>query len=91
MKKLTLTIAIILCLGINTFADPNGGGLFGRGSTPEGYFNGYDRDGISPLLPALPAHDQQGSQDADTPLGSGIAVLSVLGAAYLAGKRCKEK
>ena len=35
MKKLTLTIAIVLGLGLTTFADNNnqGGGLFQRGAT----------------------------------------------------------
>ena len=35
MKKLLLTAAIILGLATTTFADPNGGGLFKRGETPE--------------------------------------------------------
>ena len=47
MKKLILTTAIILGLSMTTFADPNGGGLFKRGETPE---RGMSRD-ISPLTP----------------------------------------
>ena len=39
-------------------------------------------------MPGLPGHDESGNQDA--PLGTGIAVLTALGAAYLIGKRRKE-
>ena len=80
MKKLVLTIAIVLGLGLTTFADPNGGGLFQRGNMPE-----QTRDGG---MPALPDHNQTGNQNA--PLGTGIAVLTALGAAYLVGKRRNE-
>jgi len=90
MKKTLLTIAIVLGLGMTTFADPNGGGLFQRGLTPDeeyyglGYYN-INREGEMPMLPT------HGSPDnADAPLGTGIAVLTALGAAYLVGKRRKE-
>jgi hypothetical protein len=91
MKKTLLTIAIILGLGMTTFADPNGGGLFQRGLTPDeeyyglGYYN-INRDGGMPLLPN---HGETGN--ADAPLGTGIAVLTALGAAYLVGKKRREE
>ena len=91
MKKLALTFAIVLGLGLTSFAGPNDG-LFSRGGNAEkggngsSYFNGGDR--TDPATPALPGHGQTGNQDA--PLGSGIAVLTALGAAYLVGKRRKE-
>ena len=86
MKKLILTTAIILGLSMTTFADPNGGGLFKRGETPE---RGMSRD-ISPLTPN---HGLTGNQNADpeAPLGTGIAVLMGLGAAYLIGKKRNEE
>ena len=80
MKKLALTLAIVLGLGLTSFADPNGGGMFGRGETNEQSSN---RDGI--FSPILPAHGQNSNQPA--PLGSGIVVLTALGAAYLVGKK----
>jgi hypothetical protein len=89
MKKLTLTIAIVLGLSMTMFAD--GGGLFQRGNTPEqesAYFNG-NRSGGGPALP--PGHGLPGNQDGDTPLGTGIAVLAVLGGAYLVGKKRREE
>ena len=87
MKKLALTIAIVLGLGMTSFADPNGGGLFQRGNTPEQNNEGMRDGGL--VTPSLPGHGQQGNQDA--PLGSGIAVLMGLGAAYLVGKKRKEE
>ena len=85
MKKLALTIAIVLGLSLSSFAE-YGGGLFQRGvvSDEEYYGMGY-RDN---LMPVLPTHNLEGNQDA--PLGSGIAVLMGLGAAYLVSKKRKE-
>ena len=82
MKKLALTLAIVLGLGLTTFADPNGGGVFGRGES-------NNREGGTELFaPKLPNHGMNTNQPA--PLGSGIVVLTALGAAYLVGKRRKE-
>ena len=82
MKKLALTLAIVLGLSMTTFAD--GGGLFQRGTEPEqkGYY------GTRGGFPGAPDHG--GTGNADAPLGTGIAVLTALGAAYLIGKRRKE-
>ena len=88
MKKLALSIAIVLGLGMTTFANPDGGGLFQRGeATPESNaaFSNGDAN------PLLPNHGETGNQDANTPLGSGIAVLLGLGAAYMVGKKRKEE
>ncbi|MCR4849008.1 MAG: hypothetical protein K5920_09210 [Bacteroidales bacterium] len=93
MKKLVLTIAIILGITIGTSAQE--GGLFGRG--PQRGVNNYDytmgnsfetRDGL--MLPGSHGEngDQSGGQPA--PLGSGIAVLIGFGAAYAMSKRRKE-
>ena len=82
MKKLIITTAIVLGLSLTSFADPNGGGVFGRGETHE---QGTRLGGT----PALPAHGQNTNQSA--PVGSGIVVLTVLGAAYLLGKRHHEE
>ena len=87
MKKLTLIIAIVLGLSMTTFADPDGGGLFQRGTSEETLYN---RDGGSPMLvfPDLPGHGSEGNEPA--PLGSGIALLTALGAAYAMSKRNKK-
>ena len=92
MKKLTLTIAIILGMTMTTFAD---GGLFQRGYNARNGFSAYtyfsakvgDEDITN--APVLPSHGSDQNQPA--PLGSGIAVLMGLGAAYLIGKKRREE
>ena len=76
-----MTLAIVLGLSMTTFAD--GGGLFQRGTQPYG-----TRDG-DPAMPGLPNHGSEGNQDA--PLGTGIAIMTALGAAYLIGKKRREE
>ena len=75
MKKIITTIAIVIGLCLTSFADPNGGGVFGRGeSTDQG-----NRESTL-FAPRLPQHGQNGNQPA--PLGSGIIVLTVFGTVY---------
>ena len=85
MKKAIITIAIVLGLCITTFADPNGGGLFQRGDNTREMNN--RESGI--MAPGLPNHGETGNQDA--PLGTGIAILTAFGGAYLVAKRRKEE
>ena len=85
MKKLALTVAIVLGLSMTTFAD--GGGLFQRGSEQSNSSIYGNREG-GVMAPALPNHGLEENQNA--PLGTGIAVLTAFGAAYLIGKRRKE-
>ena len=95
MKKLTLTIAIILGMATTTFAD--GGGLFNRGNNARNGASGYSyfsTDGIGDMrteepIPLLPMHGLDDNQDA--PLGSGIVVLMSLGAAYMVAKKRREE
>ena len=98
MKKLTITLAIILGLGISSsFAQGNRynaseevycegeGGLFGKGPKL------FSKNGNDPLLPGLPdTHGGDGDSDGDAPLGSGVAVLVGLGTAYLVRKKRRE-
>ena len=82
MKKLAMTIAIVLGLSMTTFAQ---GGLFQRGGESENVvYSGTRGDG-----PGLPGHGE--STDQPAPLGTGIAVLTALGAAYLVGKKRNEE
>ena len=84
MKKLALTIAIVLGLSMTTFAD--GGGLFQRGNTPENSQEGTSLRGDGP---SLPGHGSQ--TDEPAPLGSGIVLLTALGAAYGIAKKHREE
>ena len=87
MKKLALTIAIVLTMGLSSFAQD--GGLLNRGVT-------FDKDGGAKSSGlrgggmGLPG-DHGLVNDQDAPLGSGVAVLLALGGAYLVGKKRKEE
>ena len=96
MKKLAITLAIILGLGLGGFAQgryysseevyyEGEGGLFGKGPKL------FSKNGNDPLLPGLPdTHGGDGDSDGDAPLGSGVAVLVGLGTAYLVRKKRRE-
>ena len=97
MKKLALTLAIVLGMGLTTFAQDEafgGGGLFQRGAIEDNglgftgfYLNLFDADPFA--APGLPTHGQDTNQNA--PLGTGIAILAALGGAYLVAKKRKEE
>lgn len=87
MKKLALTIAVVLTMGLSVYAQD--GGLLNRGVS----FDKQDRSLIKgdqdpPLPPG--GHGLTGNQPG-APLGSGVAVLLGLGAAYLVGKKRNEE
>ena len=97
MKKLVLTTALVLALGLTTFAQ-SGGGALRRSKEYRDYLNAgkmnYQAGGLrnnnTPLLPN--SFGNPGDFDGtDAPLGSGIAVLIGLGAAYAIGKKRKEE
>ena len=87
MKKTLTTLAILLGMTLSATAQ-NGGGLFQRGTvSEEAYYQDYNtRDG-GLILPN--GHGDNTDANA-TPLGSGIAVLVGLGAAYALKKRKEE-
>jgi hypothetical protein len=87
MKKLAMTLAIVLGLGVASYA--NGGGLFGQGqAAPEQSSTTMMSGNRLGGGPALPGHGSEGNQPA--PLGSGIAVLIGLGAAYAVAKKRED-
>lgn len=75
MKKVVLTIAIVLGLGMASFAQ---NGLFGKGG---------EESTKDITLPSLPNHGVSTNQDA--PLGGGALLLLGLGAAYALKKSKK--
>ena len=92
MKKLVLTIAIVLGMAFVSFGGQNytgERGLFERGHNSSDYANGNRTDPNYPLLPTTLNGQHQDAND-NAPVGSGIAVLIGLGGAYLIGKRRKE-
>ena len=79
MKKLVLTLAIVLCLGMASFAQS---GLFGRGAADR-------EDGLT--MPSLPGHGSTNNESAsELPLGTGALMLIGLGAAYAMTKKNKK-
>ena len=89
MKKLVMTIAIVLSMGATTFAQDvevyEERGLFGMGKESSIFGAKAGEDAL-----LLPGHGETEDQDADGPLGTGIALLTTLGAAYLVAKKRKE-
>ena len=90
MKKLVLTIAVVLGMTIGASAQyfcdngqAQGGGLFSRGETPN-----Y-ADGDEQQMPLLPAHGQNTNQNA--PLGGGALLLIGFGAAYAMSKKNRKE
>ena len=93
MKKFIAITAIILGMSMTTFAQ---GGLFHRGaSAPEGETADYSLSkggfrGDETPIPMLPSHNGSSESQPATPVGSGIAVLIGLGAAYAFAKKREE-
>ena len=90
MKKIVLTVAIVLGMAVGASAQyndnaPQGGGLFKKGATNEE--PGRTNTG-TPMLPGL---NQSGNQDANQgPIGSGALLLIGFGAAYALSKKRKD-
>ena len=83
MKKLALTIGIVLTMGLCASAQS----LLQREDNDGGGF----RDDPGLTIPTIPNYGQTGDADGqEGPLGSGIAVLLGLGAAYMVAKKRKE-
>ena len=88
MKKLIITIAIVLGLGMASYAQ-GGSSMFKRENSGSGSTLYQKGENDGPIMPGLPSHGETDNQNA--PLGSGIALLAGLGAAYLVGKKRNEK
>ena len=91
MKKLTITLTIILGMAMTGFAQD---GMFHRANSGDNGNAVYESKGgmfreNEPLTPGLPTHGLGTNQDA--PLGSGIVMLLSLGAAYAVAKKRNEE
>ena len=81
MKKIILALAIVLSVSLTANAQRDG--FF---NDWDDYGNGLDRTEID--MPALPTHGLDQNQNA--PLGSGLLVLTALGAGYAMLKKREE-
>ena len=91
MKKLIATTAIILGLGLTSFAQGN---MFHRNNGDGSSYFAEQSTGMRGgeggiLTPGLPTHGLSENQNA--PLGSGIVLLTALGAGYVVAKRRREE
>lgn len=86
MKKILVTLALVMALTVcGCAATQDGGGLFHRGNPSSDKTTVvFDKGGF----PGLPGHGETGDQPA--PIGSGAIALTLLGGAYLIGKKSKE-
>lgn len=88
MKKLALTIAIVLGMTVGAFAQTQNGGLFQMG--PERQYDSYDYGNTRGSGLFLPnQHGLEGDSDG-APLGTGTVLLLGFGAAYAMTKRNKK-
>ena len=76
MKKIIFAIAIVLTIGLSVSAQSDG---FFRGG--DGGGNRTDISGTTPLLPGYGVGATNNDQSG-VPLGSGLLVLTALGAGY---------
>ena len=88
MKKLALTIAIVLGISFSSFAQQDGGGLFKYGEASEESTWFSTREGEGLLTPGLPPFDSDDDQNA--PLASGALLLIGFGAAYALRNRNRK-
>ena len=83
MKKILFAIAIVMMLGVTANAQHGRDALF--------TYDNIDRDAMSDPNAygfALPGGPMGGSGDQNAPLGSGLLVLTALGAGYAV---CRKK
>lgn len=85
MKKIVITILFVI---MGCFAFAQNDGFFGNWS--EG---SSDRTsgGISAVTPGMPGTEIGDTNNASAPLGTGLIILTALGAGYTISKRCRQK
>ncbi len=89
MKKVILSIALVLALGLGASAQRDG--YFNDWNDVSNgleNYNDFENGLIGTVLPGLPGH-YGGDQPA--PLGSGLLILTALGAGYAVAKKRREE
>ena len=89
MKKVILALAFVLTIGLGASAQ-RGDGFFNNWDDLGNGLDKYDDfdNGLRGGGPGTPGH---GGGDQPAPLGSGIVVLTALGAGYAVAKRKREE
>ena len=85
MKKIILTISIILMMCASVSAQGRNDAFIND------WAGGRDSDPInSALIATLPSWPSFGEYNNDSPLGSGLLIMTALGAGYAATRRLKR-
>lgn len=82
MKRIVLSIALVLTLGLSVNAQSDG---FFKSTYQDA--NEEARTGTVGATPGLPGYG--GNEDVDAPLGSGLLLLAGMGAAYALRRKNK--
>ena len=90
MKKIIFALALIITIGFTANAQRGGDGFFNNW---DDVGNGLDKfddfdNGLRGGGPGTPGH---GGGDQPAPLGSGLVILSALGAGYAVAKRKRKE
>ena len=88
MKKILLAIALVLTIGLGANAQRGGDGFFNNWNDVGNGLDNYNEfdNGLRDGGPGTPGH---GGGDQPAPLGSGLLVLTALGAGYAVARRKK--
>ena len=85
MKKILFAIAFVIMMSVGAMAQS------------DGFFKNYnsdvynDRGGSDPATPGLVFPTHNTDQDPQAPLGSGLLVLTALGAGYAVARKNRKK
>lgn len=87
MKKIVLAIVLVMALGFATNAQFNSDNFFMEWEDVNNGIDYNNRDGDIPGFPG----NHGGGGDTPAPLGSGLIILSALGAGYAVARRKREE
>ena len=89
MKKIIIAIAIVMMLGFTASAQRGGtDSFFSNNDSNYGFRGEGDMDDPNNLI-NLPGGGFGGTQDQNLPLGSGLVILTALGAGYAVTRKRK--
>ena len=87
MKKILFAIAIVLTISLTANAQGKRDGFFSSGWDDDSY-NNRDINGTAAFV--LPQLDLGATDNENAPLGSGLLVLTALGAGYAVARKRKK-
>lgn len=88
MKKILLSVAMVLAMGFSAYAQRGGDGFFNDWNDVGNGLDKFDDFDNGLRGPGTPGH---GGGDTPAPLGSGLVILGALGAGYAVARRKREE